>query len=66
MTVAEFESIALTLGVGALIAYMLYIIFKLGQESKGGKFAYFVLFGALGLGLFGFIAKLVIQGMLEH
>jgi hypothetical protein len=60
MTLHTFEELSLTLGVGALILYMLFIIWRLGVESGAGRFGYAVLFGALGLGLFGFVAKTVL------
>lgn len=60
MSIEQFESWSLTLGIGGLIAWMLLIIWKMGQESKAGKFGYFVLFLSLGLGLVGFIAKTIL------
>lgn len=61
MTVQQFESISLFLGIGGLIAYMVYVMFRLAQESNAGRFGSFVIFGALGLGIVGFAAKSVIQ-----
>ncbi|MDH5631724.1 MAG: DUF2788 domain-containing protein [Gammaproteobacteria bacterium] len=57
MTIQQFEDWSLTLGLSALILYMLYIIYRLGKESEAGRFGYFVLFFALGLGFVGFVAK---------
>ena len=51
----------LTVGVGAFILYMLFIIWQLARESKAGRFGTFVLFLALGFGMLGFVAKGVIQ-----
>ncbi|MCB1737401.1 MAG: DUF2788 domain-containing protein, partial [Gammaproteobacteria bacterium] len=48
MNEAEFAEWGMYLGVGGLIAYMMFIIWNLGRESKGGKFAYIALFIALG------------------
>ncbi|MCE2989409.1 MAG: DUF2788 domain-containing protein [Nitrosomonadaceae bacterium] len=45
--------------------YMVFIIAQLAWESKAGKFGTFVLFLALGLGFTGFVAKLVLQWLLE-
>lgn len=64
-TWAVYEQYFLTIGLFALIAYMMFIIFKLAQESKAGKWGYFVLFLALGLGMFGFIAKTILVEWLE-
>jgi len=61
MTVAEFETIALNISVPLLIGYMLYIIYKLGKESKAGKFGFMVLFGVLAFGIFGFCVKFLIK-----
>lgn len=65
MNEAEFAEWGMYLGVGGLIAYMMFIIWNLGRESKGGKFAYIALFIALGLGMFAFIAKTVIVEFLD-
>ena len=65
MDIATFESWSLTIGIGGLVLYMLFIIYKLGVESRAGKYGYFVLFFALGLGLVGFIAKSVIVEMMQ-
>ena len=40
MTIEQFESWSLTLGISGLILWMLMIIWKMGQESKAGKFGY--------------------------
>lgn len=60
MSIEEFESWSLSIGITILIAYMLFIIYKLGVESKAGKFGFFTLFFALGLGFVGFVAKTVL------
>lgn len=65
MTVPQFESISLFLGIGGLIAYMIYIMFRLAQDSQAGRFGSFVIFGALGLGIAGFAAKSVIQHLIQ-
>ena len=56
----------LTIGVGAFMLYMVFIIGQLAWESKAGKFGTFVLFLALAFGMVGFLAKAVIQWVLEH
>ncbi len=60
MDIELFEEISLTVCVTGLCLYMLYIIYKLAEESKAGKFGSFILFGGLGLGIFGFAAKKLI------
>jgi len=66
MTIAEFEEIALTICIGGLILFMLFILYKLSEESKAGKYGTFVIFFSLGLGFVGFAAKSVIKMFLEN
>ena len=61
MNIVQFENLSLTVGIGTLSAFMLFIIYDLAKQSKAGKLGTFVLFLALGLGIFGFAAKSVIQ-----
>ena len=61
MSIAEFEEISLVLGIGGLVAMMVFILYKLGKDSGAGKFGTFVLFLSLGMGIFGFAAKSVIR-----
>jgi hypothetical protein len=56
-----FEEISMFLGVGGLVLYMVYIMYRLTQESGAGRFGSLVIFLALGLGIVGFAAKSVIQ-----
>ncbi|MBN9405605.1 MAG: DUF2788 domain-containing protein [Burkholderiales bacterium] len=62
----QIAGFGLTFGVGAFMAYMLFIIGHLAWESKAGKFGTFVLFLALAFGMVGFVAKLIIEWVLEH
>lgn len=64
MDIELFEEISLTVCITGLCLYMLYIIYKLAEESKAGKFGSFILFGGLGLGIFGFAVKKVITVVL--
>ena len=50
----------LTIGVGAFMLYMLFIIGQLAWASKAGKFGTFVIFLGLAFGMVGFIAKQII------
>lgn len=59
---AQMTQFGLTFGVGGLIAYMFFIIYKLARESKAGKTGTFVLFLVLAFGMFGFMAK----GLIAH
>lgn len=65
MSVEQFESISLTVLISALVLYMGYIVWDLAKRSNAGKFGTFILFFALGLGVFGFIAKTVIVEMMN-
>jgi hypothetical protein len=65
MSIEQFESWSLFLGIGGLIVWMLLIIWKMGRESQAGKYGFFVLFLALGLGFVGFIAKTVLVELLK-
>lgn len=64
-TEAEIASFGLSFGVGAFMLYMLFIIGHLAWESKAGRFGTFVLFLALAFGMVGFVAKFIIQWMIE-
>lgn len=65
MTIEMFEEISLYVGVGGLILYMIYIMYKLGQESNAGKTGMIWIFIGLGVGIFGFVIKLIIQAMMD-
>jgi Protein of unknown function (DUF2788) len=61
----QIASFGLTFGVSAFMLYMGFIIWRLAQDSKAGRFGTFVLFLALGFGLLGFVAKAVIKLMID-
>lgn len=65
MNIDNFESLSMTLGLTVLVGFMLFIIYDLAKQSKAGRFGYFVLFGVLGLGVLGFVAKLIIEHMMN-
>ncbi len=65
MTIEQFESWSTTICITGLVLYMLFVIYKLAKESNAGKFGYVVLFIALGLGMFGFIAKAVLVEVMK-
>ena len=56
----------LTVGVGAFMLYMLFIIGHLAWESKAGKFGTFVIFLGLAFGMVGFVAKGIIDWWLTR
>lgn len=55
----------MTWGVAGFILFMVFIIGHLAWESKAGKFGTFVIFLGLAVGFIGFIAKYVIQWIIE-
>jgi hypothetical protein len=61
MTEKEFTDISLTVGLTFGISYMLFIVYKLAEESKAGRYGMMILFVGLGLGIFGFVAKYFIK-----
>jgi hypothetical protein len=65
LTEEQIASYGLTFGVAAFMLYMLFIIGQLARESKAGKFGTFVLFLGLAFGMVGFIAKIGIQWFLQ-
>jgi hypothetical protein len=65
-TEEQIARFGLTFGLGAFMLYMLFIIGQLARESKAGRFGTFVLFLGLAFGMVGFIAKFVIQWILER
>ena len=65
MSIKTFESLSLTLGIGGLVLYMVYIMYKLARESGAGRFGTAMIFLTLGLGIIGFAAKSVIQLVIQ-
>ncbi len=61
MTEAEFSQISMAIGLTLGIGYMLFIMYKLAVDSNAGKYGMFIIFLALGLGIFGFVAKYFIK-----
>ena len=65
LTEEQIANWGMTIGVGAFILYMMFIILQLARESKAGKFGTFVLFLVLGFGVLGFVAKNIIAWLLN-
>jgi hypothetical protein len=55
-----------TLGVGALIIFMLFIVWDLAKRSNAGRFGTLILYIGLGLGIAGFLMKFVITYLLNN
>jgi hypothetical protein len=47
------------------MAFMAFIVWDLAKKSKAGRYGTLVLFGALGLGVLGFVIKTLVIGSLE-
>lgn len=60
----QIAAFGMSFGLGAFMLYMLFIIWNLAKQSKAGKFGAFMLFFVLGLGIFGFCAKLALEWFL--
>ncbi len=61
----QFADLSLTLGIGGLILFMVFIMYRLSTESGAGRFGTIMIFISLGLGLVGFIVKTLIQLSLD-
>ncbi len=64
MTFEQFEAIGLYLGVGTLIAFMVFIIWDISKQNNAGIFGTVILFGTLGMGMVGFLIKIVVTEIL--
>jgi hypothetical protein len=65
MDPAVFEEWMMIILVTTLVAFMAFIVWDLAKKSKAGRYGTIVLFGALGLGVLGFIIKTLVIGSLE-
>ena len=66
LTEEQITQFGMTWGIGGFIALMLIIIWRLARDSNAGRFGTFILFFVLAFGILGFIAKSVIQWVLDH
>ncbi|MGE4405141.1 DUF2788 domain-containing protein [Pseudomonas sp.] len=65
MDPAVFEEWMMITLVSGLVAFMAFIVWDLAKQSKAGRYGTLVLFGALGLGVLGFVIKTLVIGSLE-
>ena len=61
ITDEQITTYGLPIGLFILMGYMVFIIYKLGKDSKAGKFGMMILFVVLAFGLLGFVMKYVIK-----
>ncbi len=55
-----------TIGVGALILFMIFNVWDLAKRSNAGKFGTLILYIGLAMGIFGFVIKILITYLLEN
>jgi hypothetical protein len=55
-----------TIGVGGLILFMVFIVWDLARKSNAGVFGTMILYLALALGVLGFLIKTAITYLLER
>lgn len=55
-----------TIGVGGLVLFMVFIIWDLAKRSNAGVFGTMILYLALALGVLGFVIKIAITYLLER
>ena len=55
-----------TIGVGGLIIFMVFIVWDLAKKSNAGVFGTMILYLALALGVLGFVIKTAISYLLER
>jgi hypothetical protein len=60
-----FTQYGVTLGVGALILFMIFIVWDLAKRSNAGKFGTIILYVGLAMGILGFLIKVLITFLLE-
>ena len=65
LTEAQIATFGMQFGVGGFMLYMLFIVWNLAKQSKAGRTGTFVLFFVLGFGMLGFVAKSIIQRVLD-
>ena len=64
MTEEQFATWALRICLTVFIAFLGFIVWQLGKESKVGKWGMFILFLVLGLGIAGFLLKNILVQMM--
>lgn len=65
MRLAEYEAIALNIGLLVFAGFIFFIIYDLAKQSKAGKFGTLILFLTLGLGLGVFLVKELIVYLMD-
>ena len=66
MTDAWLTEYGVTIGVGALVVFMVFIVWDLAKRSNAGRLGTFILYIALAMGILGFLIKTIITYLLER
>lgn len=53
------------LGIPLVILFLMFIIYDLAKQSKAGKTGMIALFLALGIGMLGYVIKVILQWQME-
>lgn len=61
----QIAAFGMTFGLSAFILYMFFVIWRLARDANAGRLGTVVLFLVLAFGMVGFIAKSVIQHILN-
>lgn len=65
LTESQIASFGMTFGIGGFMLYMVFIVWNLAKESNAGRSGTIVLFFVLGFGMLGFVAKTIIEKILD-
>ncbi len=65
MTDQWLSDYGVTIGVGGLILFMIFIVWDLARKSNAGVFGTLILYLALAMGILGFLIKTAITYLLE-
>lgn len=65
LTESQIATFGMTFGLGGFMLYMLFIVWNLAKESNAGRTGTIILFFVLGFGMLGFVAKSIIQKILD-
>ncbi|MDP0588496.1 MAG: DUF2788 domain-containing protein [Candidatus Endonucleobacter bathymodioli] len=64
MDIETIETLTLQVLVSGLVLFMGFIVYDLAKKSQAGKWGTIVLFGALGIGVLGFIIKIILYELI--
>ncbi len=65
LTEERVAAFGMTFGIAAFMLYMLFIVGQLARSSGAGRRGTLVLFFVLGFGMLGFVAKTLIEWLLD-